>query len=116
MASQLDTSTPDKGYRQRLSYRDAVTNLNTLELKLAQLLKQIILEVQQPMARMVELEHGRESAERRAQYLDRIVMAFVTVAIVALMCFLQRSDRVPRWSKEISSIATEAVLAGWFPL
>lgn len=116
LAARLDSSTPHERLNQRSGYRDAVINLNRLELQLADSLKATISEMEWPLAQVIQREHARRLMQRRAQSLNRMVMACFTIAMLVFMYFVRRSQTVPRWAKEISCIASGAVLAGWFPL
>lgn len=116
LAAQLDSSTPHERLKQRSSYRDAVMNLNLLDLKLADSLRGEISEAKWELGQVIQREHARRLMQRRAQSLNRIVMACFTIAMLVFMYFVRGSQAVPQWAKEISCIAAGAVLAGWFPL
>jgi hypothetical protein len=109
IAAQLDSGTPQERLKQRSGYQDAVMNLDLLDLKLADSLSARI-------AQVIQREYGRRLMQRRAQMLNRRVMAGFTIAMLVFMYFVRGSHAVPQWAKEISYIAAGAVLAGWFPL
>jgi hypothetical protein len=115
-AGHLDSSTSNGHLTQRSGYREAVINLNRLDLRLADSLRATITETKWPLAQVIQREHARRLTQRRAQSLNRMVMACFTIAMLVFMYFVRRSQTVPRWAKEISCIAAGAVLAGWFPL
>jgi hypothetical protein len=116
IAGQLDSRTPHERLEQRSGYRDAVMNLNLLDLKLADSLSATIAEAEWLLAQVIQREHARRLMQRRAQMLNRIVMAAFTIAMLVFMYFVRGSHAVPQWAKQISCIAAGAVLAGWFPL
>jgi len=90
--------------------------LNLVDLKLTDSFNAMVAERAWPLEQVVQHEHARRLIERRAQSLNKMVMAYFTLAMLVFMYFVRASGKTPQWAKEVSWIGAGAVLVGWVPL
>ncbi len=116
LATQMDASSCRELRMKATSFREAITTLSDLDLKVEQALKAECAEEQWPFQMFHESENTRRVAERRAQHLNTLMMAFFTLVGALFLVFVLWSQTLPNWTKGISMMAAGAILAGWFPL
>ncbi|MGC2818832.1 MAG: hypothetical protein WA198_04055, partial [Candidatus Sulfotelmatobacter sp.] len=75
LATQMDAGSCRELPKKAASFREAVTTLSGLDLKVEQALKAECAEEQWPFRMFHESENTRRVAERRAQHLNNLMMA-----------------------------------------
>jgi hypothetical protein len=115
IATQLDASGGLKSSKRIASYREAVTTLNVFCVKAEQGLA-TMEQTPWPFAAFKKSEKARQSAERRAQHLNYVMMTWLSLAGAIFLVLVLRSHALPDWAKQITMMAAGAIIAGWFPL
>jgi hypothetical protein len=113
---QLDASNEPRSGKNLASYRQEVTLLHDLHSKFEHALQAEKVEGWQPFEALKESVEALQSAERRAQHLNNIMMAAFTLVGAVFLALVLRSHTVPGWAKGVSMMAAGAITAGWFPL
>ncbi len=116
LATQMDAGSRRGFPKEATSFRKAVTTLGDLDLQVVQALKVQCAEEQWPFGMFHESESARSAAERRAQRLNSLMMAFFTLAGAGFLVLVLRTHTLPNWARGISMMAAGAIIAGWFPL
>ncbi len=116
LATQMDAGSRRGLPKKATSFREAVTTLGDLDLQVVQALKEQCAEEQWPFRMFHESESARSAAERRAQHLNNVMMASLTLVGAGFLVLVLRSHTLPNWARGISMMAAGAIIAGWFPL
>jgi prophage maintenance system killer protein len=115
IATQLDASGGRKSSKRMASYREEVTTLNVFCVKSGQALA-TLQQTPWPFEALNKSAEARQSAERRAQHLNYVMMTWLSLAAAIFLVLVLRSHALPDWAKQIAIMAAGAIIAGRFPL